>query len=144
MTMPAGVVDDDRDEAQVSPLAHRGVYYDLSGYPADHEGNQTTVTERHSQRRTFESRHRNLVENRLVCSDPELRHKLKAWAASQEPRVDGFGAVNTLPCHRLAQLKQARQLRWQRHMAQEEDAEAAPPCDLQDFQDLAQDLGTMR
>jgi hypothetical protein len=39
-------------------VAHRGVYADLGGYPADHEGNQTTVTERHSQGRTFESRHR--------------------------------------------------------------------------------------
>src|SRR5262249_612515 len=79
---------------------------------ADHEGNHATVAQRDAQRCAFESRHRNLVENRLVRSDPELGRKLKTCAATQEPRFDGFGAINALPRHRLAQLKDARELRW--------------------------------
>jgi hypothetical protein len=96
-----------------------------------------------SQRCTFESRHRDLVENGLVRSDPELGRKLKTGAAAEKPGFDGLGTVDALPCHRLTQLKQAREPRWQRHMAQENDAEVVASCKLQDFQDLAENLGAM-
>src|SRR5215813_12012328 len=94
-----------RDEAQVGAVAQRRVYSDLGGNPADHEGNHATVAQRHAQRCTFESRHRDLIENRLVRSDPELGRKLKTRATSQEPRFNGFWAVVVLPCHRLTQLR---------------------------------------
>jgi hypothetical protein len=55
---------------------------DFGGNPADHEGNQATVAQCHAQRCTFESRHRDLVENGLVRSDPELGRKLKTGAAA--------------------------------------------------------------
>src|SRR6476659_8237105 len=78
VTVPAGVLDDNRYQAQVSAVAHSGIYSNFGGDPADHERNQATVTERHSQGCTFESRHRNLVENRFVRFDPQFRRKLKA------------------------------------------------------------------
>jgi hypothetical protein len=107
-----GVLDDNRYKAQVSAVAHSGIYSNLGGDPANHERNQATVTERHSQGRTFESRHRNLIENRLVSPYANLRRKLKAWAASQEPWVDRFGVVNALPSHRLTELKHSGKLCW--------------------------------
>src|SRR5262245_59971799 len=51
VAVPAGVLDDNRYEAQVSAMAHSGIYSNLGGDPANHERNQATVTERHSQGR---------------------------------------------------------------------------------------------
>src|SRR5580704_15591537 len=105
-----GVLDDDGDQAKVSAVAYRRIYSDLGGYSADHERDQATVAQRHGERRAFESRHRDLVEDCLVIPDPEFGRQLEAGAAAQEPRFDGFGTVDLLPGHRLAQLKQPCQL----------------------------------
>src|SRR5262245_64456066 len=112
VTVTAGVLDEDRYEAEVDAVAHRGVYSDLGGDPANHEGNQAAIAQCHAQRRTFESRHRDLVENRLVRSDLELGRKFKTGAAPEKPRFDGVGTIDALPCHRLTQLKHAREPIW--------------------------------
>ena len=68
----------------------------------------------------------------------------KPGAVAQKPRLNRLRTVDTLPCHGLAQLKNACQLRGERHVPHEEDSEAVPPCDLKDFQNLSQYLMTMR
>src|SRR4029453_8788848 len=108
VTVPAGVLDEDRYEAEVAAVAYRGVYSDLGGDPADHEGNQATVAQRHAQRCTFESRHRDLVENRLVRSDPEFGRKLKTGAAPEKPGFDGFGTVDALCDDKADEIEHSR------------------------------------
>src|SRR5262245_5557895 len=83
-------------------------------------------------------------------ADIEILSKIASSAltpssgASSKPALPRRNPVNALPRHRLAQLKDARELRWQRHVSQEHDTEVVPSCNLQDFQDLAEDLGTVR
>lgn len=138
MAAAAGIGQDNRNKAKIGAVANRRVDTDLRRYPADDETLQTAVAHGDRQRRAFERREGDLVENGFILANIKFRRKRKTGAVAQEPRFDIAGGCLALPGHHLLELKHAGHLFRQGHMAHEEDADTGGTRDLEGLQHLAE------
>src|SRR4030095_7785500 len=85
--------------------------------------------------RAFECRHRDPVEDGLTRQWLDLRHEARLWRVRRKSRPDLRDAVDTLPRHCGAKLRDASELQRHRHEATEEHAIAPGPRSFENFDD---------
>ncbi len=91
MAAAAGIGQDDGNEAKIGAVTNRRINADFRGDAADDETFETAVAHGDGQRRAFERREGDLVENGFVVANVEFRRKRKTGAVAQEPRFDIAG-----------------------------------------------------
>src|SRR3977135_4747873 len=100
MTETAGVFNNHWDVTKIRALTYRGFNADFHGDADDGKGVDAAIPQGNVQRRTFESRHSDLVEDGFARQGIHLRHQSESRRVSQEPRLDLVWGFQPLPSHR--------------------------------------------
>jgi Aminotransferase class I and II len=104
---------------------------------------QAAVAHRDIERRPHESRHRDFVKDDFGRQRRTFRYQLERWRVAQEWRLYLIDVLHPRPRERHAELRDACDLLWKRHMARIEHAKPTRTCGVYDVHYTPRNVGSV-